>query len=85
MGGWERVKRLAKTLQALAKDPRIPRPVRWLLVLALLPIPGPVDEIIGLVALGLIALFWRPILQEIRAQQRATPTDPPAADPAAEA
>lgn len=78
MRGWDRVKRLAKTVQALAKDPRIPRPVRWLLVAALLPIPGPFDEAIGLLALGLIAVFWRPVLREIRAQQQA-PCEPPQA------
>jgi hypothetical protein len=43
--GWvARLKVLLRTLKALARDPRIPRPIRWLLVFGLLPIPGPFDE-----------------------------------------
>lgn len=72
---WTRVKALLRTLKALARDPRIPRPVRWLLVLGLLPIPGPFDEAVALIALGLIATFWRPVLREVRAEQRAAEMD----------
>lgn len=38
---------LARTIRAtghLARDGRIPKPLRWLAALALLPIPGPFDE-----------------------------------------
>ena len=59
---------LLRLLRALARDPRIPRPLRWLLLIGLLPIPGPVDEAVGLVALGLIALFYRPVLREVRSR-----------------
>ncbi|HVX69507.1 MAG TPA: hypothetical protein VHA79_07410 [Mycobacteriales bacterium] len=62
-----RLKVLLRTLKALARDPRIPRPIRWLLVMGLLPVPGPFDEAALLVALGLIAIFCRPIYREIRA------------------
>jgi hypothetical protein len=79
VGGWSRVKQLAKTLRSLARDPRIPRPVRWLLLFAVLPIPGPVDEIVGLLALGIIALFWRPVLREVMANHKnAAAKDEPA-------
>jgi hypothetical protein len=71
------MKALLRTVKALARDPRIPRPVRWLLVVGLLPIPGPFDEAVALIALGLIAAFWRPVLREIRAEQ--SPTDEPVA------
>jgi hypothetical protein len=76
----QRIKRLVTTVTALARDPRIPRPIRWLLALAFLPIPGPFDEAIGLIALGLIALFWRPVLNEIRqrAAETAASTEPSA-------
>jgi hypothetical protein len=57
-------------LPALARDSRIPRPVRWLLVIGLLPIPGPFDEAVGLIALGIIALLYRNVLREIREDQR---------------
>jgi hypothetical protein len=63
---WRRISRLVKILAALARDPRIPRPVRWLLVIGLLPIPGPFDEIAALIALGLISVFWRRVLRDIR-------------------
>jgi hypothetical protein len=74
VAAWTRIKQLARTLRALAKDPRIPRPVRWLLLFAILPIPGPVDELVGLLALGLIAIFWRPVYREIRDQTRSETT-----------
>jgi len=48
--GWQVARRLTT-------DPRIPRPVRWLLIVGLLPIPGPVDELAGGLALAWIA--WR--------------------------
>lgn len=48
-----RVRRVAQVLRRLATDPRIPGPVRWMLMVGLLPIPGPVDE----VALALAAIL----------------------------
>lgn len=53
---------LRRTLRAVkiaATDPRIPRPLRTLAALGLLPIPGPFDELLlALVAVPL-ALFYR--------------------------
>ncbi|HET7406701.1 MAG TPA: hypothetical protein VFJ21_06140 [Mycobacteriales bacterium] len=66
-----RIRRLLSALNALARDPRIPKPVRWILVLSLLPVPGPFDEAVGLVALGLIAVFWRPVLRDVLGRQVA--------------
>jgi hypothetical protein len=66
-----RLKVLLRTLKALARDPRIPRPLRALLVIGLLPIPGPFDEAVLLLAFGLIAVFCRPIYREIKAQAAA--------------
>jgi len=51
----------------LARDPRVPRPVRALIVVGLLPVPGPFDEIVlaGAVMVllvirpGLIRTLWR--------------------------
>src|SRR5438067_5905863 len=44
--------RLLRLAKSLARDPRIPRPVRWLIVVGLLPVPGPFDEIVLAVALA---------------------------------
>ncbi|MHB8394949.1 MAG: hypothetical protein ACYDC5_10695 [Candidatus Dormibacteria bacterium] len=61
-----RFRAVVRALRRLATDERLPRPVRWLLVFGLLPIPGPVDE----VALGLAALLllcYRRLVREILA------------------
>jgi hypothetical protein len=58
----------------LVKHPDIPRPLRWLLVVAVLPIPGPFEEIAGGLAIllllrvrpGLVARAWN----EIRAGRK---------------
>lgn len=45
-------------------------------MIGLLPIPGPFDEAVGLVALGLIAVFYRHVLREIREDQRVGASSP---------
>ncbi len=39
----------------LVKHPDVPRPLRWLLVFAAMPVPGPFDEIAG--GLGVLVLM----------------------------
>jgi hypothetical protein len=51
--------RTARAARLVARDPRIPRPLRWLAGLALLPIPGPVDEALLLVVAPLLVVFHR--------------------------
>jgi hypothetical protein len=60
-----RIKAAVRVLRGAAKDPRIPRPVRWLLVAGLLPVPGPFDEAVLLLALVIIAVFFRPVLRDL--------------------
>ena len=48
--------RALRLVKALARDSRIPRPVRCLIVAGLLPVPGPFDEIVLALALLLLAL-----------------------------
>ncbi len=58
---------LARALRAaklLARDGRIPRPLRWLAALALLPIPGPFDEAVLLVLAPILFLFHRGPMRE---------------------
>ena len=67
----------ARTVQAgriLARDERVPRWLRWLVVLGLLPIPGPVDELVLLLAAPLLFLFARGPMRDAWRALR----DPPA-------
>ena len=59
-----RFRRLIHAAVLLARDGRIPRPLRWLAAFPVLPIPGPVDEAVLLV-LGLLLFgFYRALLRE---------------------
>jgi hypothetical protein len=58
---------LARTLRAariLATDTRIPRPLRWVAGIGLLPIPGPVDELVLLLVAPIFFLFYREPMRE---------------------
>ena len=62
-----RLKRFLRLVKLLARDSRVPAPVRVLILAGLLPVPGPFDEVVlvGSVALrllirpGLIRTLWR--------------------------
>jgi hypothetical protein len=56
--------RLIRAMKTLARDERIPKPLRWVAGLALLPIPGPVDEIV-LILLAPVFLLYREPLREV--------------------
>jgi hypothetical protein len=56
-----RITRLLRLLKLLVRDARIPRPIRGLFLVGLLPLPGPFDEAILISALALL-LFVRPNL-----------------------
>ena len=45
-------------------DRRIPRPLRWLAALALLPIPGPFDEAVLAVLAPALFVFHRAPMKE---------------------
>jgi hypothetical protein len=52
------MKRHLRVARKLATDPEIPRWLRWLLVFGLLPIPGPVDDLVVLfVAVVLVTCY----------------------------
>jgi hypothetical protein len=63
----------------MATDGRIPRPLRWLAVAGLLPVPGPVDEAVLLVVAVLLALFYRDLLRDAWRATASTPE--PGSDP----
>jgi hypothetical protein len=70
-----RIKRTFRLLKALATDPRIPRPVRWLIgvSLAVKAIPFPdfgIDEVGLLIAFVLLSTVYRQRFNEIRDEIR---------------
>jgi hypothetical protein len=58
------MRRLLRATKILVRDQRIPRPLRWLAALALMPIPGPVDEVALLVLAPLLLAFHREPMRE---------------------
>jgi hypothetical protein len=62
IGGF--VKRLIRAVRIASRDTRIPRSLRGLAALGLLPIPGPFDEAILLIVAIPLALFYRGPLGE---------------------
>jgi len=65
------LKRLLKLVKLLARDPRVPRPVRALIVVGLLPVPGPFDEIV-LAGAVMVLLVIRPDLIRTLWRESAT-------------
>jgi hypothetical protein len=63
--------RCIRATKAVVRDPSIPRPLRWLAGLALLPVPGPFDEAVLLLVAPLLFVFYRRQMQE--AWARAAP------------
>jgi hypothetical protein len=51
--------RVVRAARFAATDKRIPRPLRWFAALGLLPVPGPFDEIVLLIAAVPLVLFYR--------------------------
>jgi hypothetical protein len=59
-----RARHLIRVVKILARDRRIPKPLRGLIAFGLLPIPGPVDEAVLLVVGLLLMALYRPVLRE---------------------
>lgn len=58
------LRRTIRAVRIAATDERIPRPLRWLAGLGLLPIPGPFDEALLILVSVPLALFYRRPLTE---------------------
>jgi hypothetical protein len=67
-------KRAIRAVRLLAQDHRIPRPLRRLAALGLLPIPGPLDEGVLLLVALVLWIFYRERLADAwsRADQAQT-------------
>ena len=61
---WAFILRTLAAVRLLARDQRIPRPLRWLAGLGLLPIPGPFDELILLLVAPVFFIFYRRPMRE---------------------
>jgi len=60
-------------VKLLASDGRIPKPLRGLLLLGLLPVPGPFDELVLLLVALPLAIFYRGPLKEAWSSARKRP------------
>ena len=65
------MKRTARAVRIVVGHDGIPRPIRWLAALGLLPVPGPFDEAVLIFAALILFAFYRPQLRE--AWRRAGP------------
>lgn len=67
------LRRLIVCVRILARDERIPKPLRGVAAVGLLPLPGPVDELILLVVAIPLLVFYRRSFRDAW-QQSATRT-----------
>jgi hypothetical protein len=56
-------------MKLIARDSRVPKPLRWIAAIGLLPIPGPVDEAVLLLVAPVLMIFYREPMRD--AWQRA--------------
>jgi hypothetical protein len=60
----ETVRRSLLATKLIVRDRRIPRPLRWLAGLALLPVPGPFDEAVLVLVAPVLFVFYRGPMRE---------------------
>ncbi len=58
------IRRVLAALRLLARDDRIPAPLRWVAGIGLLPIPGPIDEAVLLLVAPVFVVFYREPMRE---------------------
>jgi hypothetical protein len=62
--------RTIRAIRLLARDDRIPKPLRGIAAIGLLPIPGPVDEVLLLLVAPVFAVFYREPMRDAWQQSR---------------
>jgi hypothetical protein len=70
------IRHLVRAMKVLARDERIPKPLRWVAGVALLPIPGPFDEAV-LILIAPVFLLYREQLREAWVSTRYADTEMP--------
>jgi len=58
------LKRTARAVKIAVRHEGIPRPIRWLAAIGLLPVPGPFDEAVLLLVALILLAFYRAQLRE---------------------
>ena len=66
------VARTIRAMKLLARDSRVPKPLRWTAGIGLLPIPGPVDEAVLLLIAPVFLIFYREPMRD--AWRKALPS-----------
>jgi hypothetical protein len=56
--------RTVRAVKIVMRHGGIPRPLRWLAALGLLPVPGPFDEAVLVVVAAILFVFYREALRE---------------------
>src|SRR5579884_1939781 len=67
----------ARAVRIVVGHGGIPRPIRWLAAVGLLPIPGPFDEAVLLVVALILFAFYRTELRKAWHESAAPRRDPP--------
>ena len=63
-----RTRQLVRAVKVLARDGRIPKPLRGLAAFGVLPIPGPIDEVALVIVGAVLWIFYRRSLREAWAE-----------------
>jgi hypothetical protein len=58
------IKRIARAVRIVIGHGGIPRPIRWLAGIGLMPIPGPFDEAVLLLVALILFVFYREELRQ---------------------
>jgi hypothetical protein len=60
----KRARQLVRAVNILARDGRIPKPLRGIAAFGVLPIPGPIDEAALVIVGALLWIFYRDTLRD---------------------